>query len=77
MVSPVLYIIVCPWLYAYLDACVCVCVCACVCVCVCVCVFVQGEEDAGIRGIVQYVTFSIDVSFCRCKIDCVNYKKHS
>ena len=39
-----------------------------VCVFGCMCVSVEGEEDAGIRGIVQYVTFSIDVSFFRCKI---------
>ena len=42
----------------------------------CVCVCVEGEEDAGIRGIVQYVYF-IDVSFSRYEINCVNYKKHS
>ena len=46
----------------YLDACVFVCV--------------EGEEDAGIRGIVQYVYF-IDVSFTRYKINCVNYTKHT
>ena len=46
----------------YLDACVFVCV--------------EGEEDAGIRGIVQYVYF-IDVSFSWYEINCVNYKKHS
>ena len=39
-------------------------------------VCVEGEEDAGIRGIVQYVYF-IDVSFSRYEINCVNYKKHS
>ena len=36
----------------------------------------EGEEDAGIRGIVQYVYF-IDVSFSRYEINCGNYKKHS
>ena len=29
------------------------------------------------RGIVQYFTFSIDLSFFRCKINSVNFKKHS
>ena len=42
---------------------------------VCVCMCVEREEDARIRGIVQYVYF-IDVSFLRYKINCVNYKKH-
>ena len=40
----------------------------------CVFVRVEGKEDAGIRGIVQYVYF-IDVSFSRYEINCV--KKHS
>jgi len=53
IVSPVLYIM-CPWLYAYLDACVCVCV--------------WTGEDAGIRGIVQYVTFSKTYHFSGVKL---------
>jgi len=57
------------FVYYYVSVAVCVFGCMCVCV--------EGEEDSGIRGIVQYVTFSIDVSFFRCKTDCVNYKKHT
>ena len=53
IVSPILYIIMCPWLYAYLDACVCVC---------------GRGEDAGIRGIVQYVTFSKTYHFSGVKL---------
>ena len=44
------------------------------CIYVCVCVW-RGRGP--IRGIVQYVIFSIDVSFFAWKINRVNYKKHS
>ena len=52
IVSPVLYIIMCPWLYAYLDA----------------CVHVWTREDAGIIGIVQYVTFFKTYHFSGVKL---------
>lgn len=50
LVSPTMYIELCPHILE--NVCVCVCVCTCVCVCMCVCMYVPSDTPStgAIRG---------------------------